>query len=272
MSSFRQRQPRSLGEPSAISERGNHPVREPYPKSAVILSSLTSMSSCLDPVSSFISLQQPSAFRVSGYSPFRAFGEIGIAYTLIVASVWTPNGIWKVVLMALCLLALIGFTVRGPFDKADLGLQRPPLPASIAILVAGASVALTLPAISAVLGMNHAPHPVPLGSAWQYLVWAQIQEFILLSFIFVRLERYLAPKFAVGAAALLFAIAHVPSPVLTTLTLIGGLCFCALFRRVRNIYALGLVHGMLGLTVAASFSDQIMHHMRVGNGYVMFFR
>jgi membrane protease YdiL (CAAX protease family) len=41
------------------------------------------------------------------------------------------------------------------------------------------------------------------------------------------------------AAALLFAATHVPSPLLTGLSLIGGLLFCEMFRRYRNIFPWG---------------------------------
>jgi hypothetical protein len=42
---------------------------------------------------------------------------------------------------------------------------------------------------------------------------------------------------------------------------------CVLFLRYRNIYALGLAHGILGLCVAIIVPDSIQHHMRVGIGY-----
>lgn len=51
---------------------------------------------------------------------------------------------------------------------------------------------------------------------------------------------------------------------------VGGLFFCEMFRRYRNIFPLGLVHALLGLTLAASFSDAVLPHMRVGIGYIRF--
>lgn len=112
--------------------------------------------------------------------------------------------------------------------------------------------------------------PVPWERAWKYAVWALEQEFILQSFFFVRPESVLGRRRAVVAAALLFAVTHVPSPLLTGLSLIGGLLFCEMFRRYRNIFPLGLIHAALGLTIAASFPDRLLHHMRVGLGYLMY--
>jgi membrane protease YdiL (CAAX protease family) len=56
--------------------------------------------------------------------------------------------------------------------------------------------------------------------------------------------------------------------VLTFTTLLGGLFFGKMFRRYRNIFPLGAVHAMVGLTLAASFSDAVLGHMRVGIGYL----
>ena len=38
----------------------------------------------------------------------------------------------------------------------------------------------------------------------------------------------------------------------------------------RNIFVLGVVHARLGLMMAASFADSVMHHMQVGIGFLRF--
>ena len=105
---------------------------------------------------------------------------------------------------------------------------------------------------------------------WQYVVWALIQEFILQSFFFTRCEELFGGKAAVWVAATLFATAHPPSPILTTFTLFGGLFFCEMFRRYRSIYPIGIVHAVLGLTIAVTVPDSLLHHMRVGIGYLRY--
>jgi membrane protease YdiL (CAAX protease family) len=67
-------------------------------------------------------------------------------------------------------------------------------------------------------------------------------------------------------------VPHLPNPLLTVLSFLGALFFCTMFRRYRNLYALGVVHAVLGLTIAASFPDCVLHHMRVGVGYFMYRR
>lgn len=107
-------------------------------------------------------------------------------------------------------------------------------------------------------------------SVWGYLIWALIQEFILQSFFFNRFEELYGSAAAVWMAATLFAAAHLPSPILTTATLIGALFFCEVYRRFRSIYSIGIVHAMLGLTIFLTTPDSLLHHMRVGIGYLRY--
>ncbi len=82
-----------------------------------------------------------------------------------------------------------------------------------------------------------------------------------------RLSRVLTSDAAVAAAALLFAVAHLPNLSLTLATLVWGAVSCALFRRYRNLYMLGLSQGLLGLGFAVCVPDALHHHLRVGLGY-----
>jgi membrane protease YdiL (CAAX protease family) len=109
-----------------------------------------------------------------------------------------------------------------------------------------------------------------LQSAWGYVIWAMLQEFMLQSFFFNRCEELYGSPAAVWMASTLFAAAHLPNPVLTAAALVGSLFFCEMFRRYRSIYALGIVHAMLGLTIALTMPDSLLHHMRVGIGYLRY--
>ena len=106
--------------------------------------------------------------------------------------------------------------------------------------------------------------------AWQYVILALIQEFMLQSFFFTRCEELFGSSAAVWVAATLFAAAHLPSPILTTFTLAGGLFFCEMFRRYRSIYPIGIVHAALGMTIAITMPDSLLHNMRVGIGYLRY--
>jgi membrane protease YdiL (CAAX protease family) len=104
--------------------------------------------------------------------------------------------------------------------------------------------------------------------AWQYMIWALVQQFILQSFFFTRLEELFESSTAVWVTATFFAAVHLPNVVLTTFTLIAGLFFCEMFRRYRSIYLLGLVHALLGLTLSATIPASLLYHLRVGIGFL----
>jgi len=103
--------------------------------------------------------------------------------------------------------------------------------------------------------------------AWQYLIWALVQEFMLQSFFFTRCEELFGSSRAVWLTATFFAALHVPNLVLMTFTLAGGLFFCEMFRRYRSIYLLGIVHAVLGLTLSGTIPPSLLYHLRVGIGF-----
>ena len=65
-----------------------------------------------------------------------------------------------------------------------------------------------------------------------------------------------------------FALAHLPNPILTPLTLIWGLTACLIFVRSRNVYPLAIAHAIFGICVAITIPASILHNMRVGLGYI----
>jgi membrane protease YdiL (CAAX protease family) len=197
--------------------------------------------------------------------------HLAVAYGLIEAGVWTPWGCLNTAAIGLAGLWILYATLAGPFSPAQLGIAAPPAKGSGWILLGGIAMAATLPLLSAAWRHNSGPaYLLPFRQAMQYLIWALVQQFILQSFFYVRLESLLGGRWAVLAAAGLFAAVHIPSPVLTVGSFVGGWFFCEMFRLYRNIFPLGLAHALLGLAMAASFSDAVLHHMRVGVGYLRF--
>jgi membrane protease YdiL (CAAX protease family) len=153
-----------------------------------------------------------------------------------------------------------------------LGLGAPRSLGIAVVLAASFAAAILLMLLVHWAGGNIPANPTwpSLNSSWQYLVWALMQEFILQSFFFTRCEDLFGSSAAVWIAATLFSVAHLPSPLLTTFTLIGGLLFCEMFRRFRSVYPIGVVHALMGLTIAFTMPDSLLHHMRVGIGYLQY--
>jgi len=195
--------------------------------------------------------------------------QVGLVFALIMVAVWIPQGRVNTVVSLAAAFVILWFTVRGRYSIRELGLAQPVSGVAV-MLVSGIFMVATIVVAGAVVHRLGPAQPVPWKRAWQYAVWALQQEFILQSFFYVRLESLLGSRRAVWGAALLFCAPHLPSPLLTLLSFIGGLLFCEMFRRYRNIFPLGLVHATLGLTIAASFPDSWLHHMRVGLGYLLY--
>src|SRR5213078_5379367 len=111
-----------------------------------------------------------------------------------------------------------------------MGVTFPSGKSTIWIVGAGLILAATLWSCAALTGANAAPtHAMPLRTTWQYAVWAFLQQFMLQSFFFVRLESLLGSRRAVLATTVLYAAAHIPNPILTVGTFLAGLFFCEMF-------------------------------------------
>jgi membrane protease YdiL (CAAX protease family) len=195
--------------------------------------------------------------------------EVALIFGLILTAVWTPQGHVNTGVSLAAVLFTLALTLRSHYSAQELGLARP-LSGAIVILALGMLFMLMIAAAGSFTRILGPPQPLPWNRAWQYAIWALVQQFILQSFMYVRLESVFGSRSAVLTASALFAVAHLPSPLLTVLSLMGALFFCEMFRRYRNIFPLGLVHAVLGLTIAASLPDSVLHHMRVGLGYLMY--
>lgn len=195
--------------------------------------------------------------------------EIGIVFGLILVAVWTPQGRFNTYVCWTAAFATVVLSLRSRYLAVELGLKRP-ISGALVTLAAGAALVALIAVIGSFAKSLGPPQPLPWTRAWQYGLWSLLQQFILQSFIYVRLESLLGPRRALVGTSFLFAVAHLPSPVLTALSFLGALFFCEMFRRYRNIYPLGVVHAALGLTIAASLPDSLMHHMRVGLGYLTY--
>ncbi len=199
-----------------------------------------------------------------------AWLQIGIAYGVLEVALWTKMPAQGVVsLVAAGVILAFTFASRKP--APELGLHFPRLPESLWPAVIGAIAAWVIVLVALASDSLHVLYGSrpPLQHAASYFVWALVQQFILQSFFYVRVETSVGSNWrAVAVTALLFGIAHIPNPVLTPATFAGALFFCACFRKYRTIYPLAIAHGVLGLALAISVPDALLRHMRVGIAYL----
>jgi hypothetical protein len=214
---------------------------------------------------------EPQQTQFDLHSPFRFRDllETAIVFILVMVAVWTPRGPLNAFASISAAACVVAFAAMGRWSARELGLRRP-LTGAGYILMAGAVLCGAIVLIGIPVRFAGAGNPLPLNRSWQYVIWALAQEFILQCIFYLRLESLVGSRRAVLAAAGLFAVAHIPSPLLTMLSFFGGVLFCEFFRRWRNLYALGIIHGALGLTIARSLPDHWLHHMRVGIGFMRF--
>jgi membrane protease YdiL (CAAX protease family) len=196
--------------------------------------------------------------------------EIVLAYGLILTVIWTPNPLQRI-LYWITLALIVVITLLRREDLATLGLAAHGVLRSL--WVVGAALVFSAAAVWLAFRL-HTLHSLfgqaPLiAHVWGYFVWALMQQFLLQSYFLLRFLRLTSkPWLAALFAALLFAMAHIPNPLLTLLTLIWGTVSCFLFLRYRNLYTLGLAHGILGICLAITIPDHVHRHMRVGLGYL----
>jgi len=214
-----------------------------------------------------LALEVPPAWRRS----FTWF-QLIVVYVFLERALWSSQLASRNKWVLITAITVLVFVLVDRPSLQRMGLRLPTRFGAGMVLAVSLATAIFLGLV-----VRWAGGQIPANPMWpslhltvQYVAWALIQEFMLQSFFFTRCEELFGSSAAVWVAATLFASAHLPSPILTTFTLVGGLFFCEMFRRYRSIYPIGIVHGVLGLTIALTMPDSLLHHMRVGIGYLQY--
>ena len=223
----------------------------------------------VEPATNRASLPVEAGSRIS--QEILTWGEILIVFVLLEIVFWTPRSLLHSFLIAMVVGSAAWLGLRGR-TREQLGFAWPARAGTVSILAVGVLVAIAIPAFILVSG-----HPVPANpdwpkfrNLWPYVIWALGQQFLLQSYFYVRFESLLGSRAAVIVSTALFAVLHLPNLPLTALTVVGGLFFTEMFRTYRSLYPLGIAHALMGIAIAYSLPDSLMHHMRVGLSYWQF--
>jgi phosphotransferase system glucose/maltose/N-acetylglucosamine-specific IIC component len=196
--------------------------------------------------------------------------EVILGYGLIVGVIWMPEFPQRILSPLVLIITLAVLLARRP-SRDELGLGWRGFLPSLWILPAAVLVGALSVLVAKRLGTLHPLFKGDAGHVAGYVLWTLYQQILLNDYFLARLTRLLGNgATAVSVASVLFAAAHLPSPWLTLATLVWGAISCALFRRYRNLYALGLAQGLLGLCFAICVPDALHHHLRVGLGYLRY--
>ena len=214
-------------------------------------------------------MTNPATYSIStlqSQSSLRTLAELTTTFAAIVIVLWMPTR-QQLVFGPIALFAPLALVLWQRPSLRDLGLDWRGLVSSLWILPAAAVVAFAGILLARAAGTFHELFKPDLTHVGGYLLWTIYQQFLLQDYFMPRLTRLLSTDAAVAVAAGLFAMAHLPNVFLTLATLVWGAVSCALFRRYRSLYVLGLTQGLLGLSFAVCVPDIFLHHMRVGLGY-----
>jgi hypothetical protein len=196
--------------------------------------------------------------------------ELIFGYGLIVGIIWTPEHLQRFLSPVALLLTLTVVLARRQ-TRDELGLGWRGFIPSLWILPAAIALSAVSVFVAAKIGTLHPLYKADFAHISGYVLWTIYQQFLLQDYFMDRLLRLVANKSAaVSLAGTLFAAAHLPNLVLTAATVVWGIASCALFRRYRNLWALGLAQGLLGLCFAICIPDALHHHLRVGLGYLRY--
>ena len=201
--------------------------------------------------------------------------ELVLGYAAIVGVIWSPEQLQRILSPLVLLLTLLVVLARRQ-SRDDLGVGLRGLRESLWILPAAIALSALSAFIAAKAGTLHPLYKADFKHIAGYILWTIYQQFLLQDYFMPRLPRLLpsAQPFregiAIAAAAILFAAAHLPNLPLTAATLVWGAVACALFSRYKNLWALGLAQGLLGLCFAICIPDALHHHLRVGLGYLRY--
>jgi hypothetical protein len=196
--------------------------------------------------------------------------ELILGYGLIVAIIWTPEPVQRI-LSPIALVLTLAVVLARRRSPDDLGLGWRGFIPALWILPAAIAIAGLSVMVAAKIGTLHPLYKGDFVHISGYVLWTVYQQFLLQDFFMDRMLRLVSSETAtVTLAGTLFAAAHLPNLVLTGACVVWGILSCALFRRYQNLWALGLAQGLLGLCFAVCVPDSLHHHLRVGLGYLRY--
>jgi len=213
-----------------------------------------------------------SASRASRASRLAALAEILAMLALLLSYIWFWQDLFPGVRLAVVLVfvALCHISNRRHQESArvlGLRLDNWRSAARQASLPLGIAMGLPLAAGAALGTWHFEPASLPLELPW-HVVWGTAQQYGLVCFFFRRSRDVLGSgRGAAFAAAGVFALLHVPNPLLIVVTFVLALVSCTLYRRVPNVFVLGVAHAAISLVLFYALPLSITHELLVGPGY-----
>jgi Type II CAAX prenyl endopeptidase Rce1-like len=185
-------------------------------------------------------------------------------FAMIVAYIWRWRYRHPLSWIVILGFVLVSHALRRE-TPASLGFRVANLKSALAAIApAVLTVALALLAIGAIF---HTIRPVELKSACSslalYCVWGLFQQYLLNGYFLNRFVK-VSPAYAPLIAAIAFSGIHTPNWFLIMVTFFAGFACAKIYLKFRNLYVLGLAHGVIGFLLYLCVPDTISHHLYVG--------
>jgi membrane protease YdiL (CAAX protease family) len=99
-------------------------------------------------------------------------------------------------------------------------------------------------------------------------LWALFQQYALQGYV-NRRAQIGASQGAIAAiiVAAVFAVLHLPSPLLASLAFAGGFVWASVYQRHPNLLALALSHTVVSWALSLTIPDNLTRHLRIGFKY-----
>ncbi len=208
--------------------------------------------------------------KVAKFARLAIILEVAVLYFLIQAFIWRwqfthPDLAWPLFLF------LLSTHVWHKDTMGSLGFR---LDNFLAALKLSALVSMPFILVLTIVGLGSG-RIWTIFNHWQfirpvlrYILWATFQQYGLQGYFHHRLMKVVSnPLLSSIINGFIFMSLHFPNPVLMIFTLLGGFALSFVYSKEPNIFALGILHGLIGLWLSNSFPREILHNMRVGPGY-----
>lgn len=197
----------------------------------------------------------------------RPIAEAFVFAAAVILYIWVlrSRAPWTIWLLALAVAVSVW---RHAETLASAGLSLATLRSALRawwmwFVLAAAAVALL--GGRSVLGVE------PLERALTYFLWCIGQQVVYQTMIYRRVrEAFGASWRAWTLSGILFALAHLPNPVLAPATLAWGIISSRLFERLPSAPALGLLQFLLSTLLLLLTPLRWHRNLRVGPGYLQF--
>lgn len=207
----------------------------------------------------------------------RSIGEIALGLLPIVTIIWITPLLFHqraAFLQANFYLSLLAFWIAlaSNLHHRDtlqmLGVRLDNLGSALRLVALPTGVAGLV-----VVGIGLAADSLALGDRFLFHLrtlppWALLQQYALQGFVHRRLQdAYGRTRKSIIGTALIFSLLHLPNPVLTVGTFLGGAVWAWVFSRQPNLLALALSHTLVSALVANALPRSLLPNMKVGWGY-----